>query len=82
MDDIVVESSVSTFIEITSSPIVAVIFAGGVSGVTVGVGQNLTMDPGRFSIDPDDPFALQVFNVGITIFFVTCHEGVELRLVT
>ena len=40
------------------SPLVAVIFEGGVSQITIGVGQNLTLNP-ELSIDPDDPDRLQ-----------------------
>ena len=50
-----VQSSVSTYVEVTSSPLVAVIFSGGVSQITIGIGQNLTLDPEALSQDPDDP---------------------------
>ena len=42
------------------SPLVAVIFEGGVSQITIGVGQNLTLNPEALSIDPDDPDGLHV----------------------
>ena len=55
LDGAVVQSSASTYVEVVSSPIVAVIFSGGVSEITIGIGQNLTLDPEALSQDPDDP---------------------------
>ncbi len=46
--------------KVIESPIVAVLFAGGVSQIAIGVGQNFTMDPESLSIDPDDPTGSQV----------------------
>ena len=62
LDGSVMQSSTSTYVEIVSSPIVAVIFSGGVSEITIGIGQNLTLDPGALSQDPDDPDMKRVSN--------------------
>ena len=55
VDGVLIETSVSTYVKVTSSPLVAVIFTGGVSEIAIGVGQNLTLDPEALSLDPDDP---------------------------
>ena len=66
LEGAVVQSSIATYVEITSSPIVAVIFSGGVSEITIGIGQNLTLDPEALSQDPDDPHMKRV-SVSVSI---------------
>jgi hypothetical protein len=44
-----------TYVNITKSPLLPVLIDGSPSKVSRGWGQTLTMFPGRFSIDPDNP---------------------------
>ena len=46
-------SSSSAYVRITSSGITANLVQYGTSMITCGHQQNLTLDPGEFSIDPD-----------------------------
>ena len=46
-------SSSSAYVRITSSGITANLVQYGTSMITSGYQQNLTMDPGLFSVDPD-----------------------------
>jgi len=46
-------SSASTYVKITPSNIQANLLQFGTSMITQGHQQNLTLDPGKFSIDPD-----------------------------
>lgn len=48
-----VTSSSSTYVQITPTSITVNIIQHGTSMITRGYDQNLTFDPGTFSIDPD-----------------------------
>ena len=49
----VLNSSVSTYFSVIPSPITVNLVRYGSSMITIGRSQNLTLDPGLFSIDPD-----------------------------
>ena len=55
-------SEAFTFIDITESPLVPQLVEGGMSLISIGIGQSLTLNPGLYSTDPDvDPSQNQVY---------------------
>ncbi|XP_060063521.1 uncharacterized protein LOC132543982 [Ylistrum balloti] len=48
-------TSVHTYIRVEASPLVAVLFPGGMSRMQAQYGRILTLDPGTLSFDPDVP---------------------------
>ena len=57
------KSSASTYVKITSSGIVVNLVAYGTSMITRGYEQDLTLDPGRYSVDLDG----NVFNAEVSV---------------
>lgn len=47
-------SSASAYVRITPSEIIPNLLEYGTSFVTHGYGENLTVDPGRYSVNPDE----------------------------
>lgn len=58
-------SSTITYVKIISSPIQIKLIENGPSIITQGFQQNLTLDPGRFSNDPDEIY----FNLSVNFIY-------------
>ena len=59
-------SSASAYVQITASGITANLVQLGTSMITSGYQQDLKLDPGSFSVDPDE----DVFNGSVSLIFI------------
>lgn len=62
-------SSISTYVQIISSDIIVSLIPRGTSMITYGYQQNLLLDPGTYSIDPDG----DIFNASNWIYKYYCR---------
>lgn len=60
-------SSVSAYVKIIATNISANLLAYGTSMITLGYQEDLFLDPGIYSVDPDST----VFNATVSFFFLT-----------